>query len=95
MHGLALVYVVRDIPGVRHFKIVQETLGRTRVLLATDQAFRDKDVETIRNGIGKRLGGDVRVEIERVSEIPKEASGKYRYVVSHVSPGEYNRVKAQ
>lgn len=95
MHGLALVYEVRDIPGVRHFKIVQETLDRTRVLLATDQAFRDTDVETIRNGIGKRLGSDVRVEIERVSDIPKEASGKYRYVVSHVSAGEYDRVQAQ
>jgi phenylacetate-CoA ligase len=95
MHGLALVYVVRDIPGVRQFKIVQETLGRTRVLLATDQDFIEKDVETIRKGIGKRLGSDVHVEIERVPDIPKEASGKNRYVVSHVSPAENNRVKAQ
>jgi hypothetical protein len=26
------------------------------------------------------------VEIERMSEVPKEKSGKYRYVVSHVAP---------
>jgi phenylacetate-CoA ligase len=86
MHGLALIYVVRDVRGVRQFKIVQETLDRTRVLLATDQDFSDRDAETIRRGIGKRLGLRVQVQIERVPEVPREASGKYRYVVSHVRP---------
>jgi phenylacetate-CoA ligase len=85
MHGLALIYVVRDVPGVRQFKVVQESLERTRVLLATDGGFRDRDLETIRGGIGRRLGNGVRVDIERVAEIPTEASGKYRYVVSHVA----------
>ncbi|MEG1327335.1 MAG: glycosyltransferase, partial [Janthinobacterium sp.] len=33
MHGLALVYIVRELPQVRSFKIIQETLLRTRVLL--------------------------------------------------------------
>jgi phenylacetate-CoA ligase len=84
MHGLAVIYVVRDIPGVQQFKVIQETLDRTRVLLATDRDFRDEDIETIRTGIGKRLGAKVHVEIERVAEIPRETSGKYRYVVSHV-----------
>lgn len=84
MHGLAVIYVVRDIPGVQQFKVIQETLDRTRVLLATDRDFRDEDIETIRAGIGKRLGEKVHVEIERVAEIPRETSGKYRYVVSHV-----------
>lgn len=87
MHGLALIYVVRDIPGVRQFKIVQETRDRTRVLLVTDRNFSDGDLDTIRGGFGRRLGSGVRVEIERVSEIPREASGKYRYVVSHVDSG--------
>ena len=32
----------------------------------------------------KRLGADVEVVLTRVSEIPPEKSGKYRYVVSHV-----------
>ena len=31
MHGLALIYVVRDLPGIESFKIVQETAGLTRV----------------------------------------------------------------
>jgi phenylacetate-CoA ligase len=84
MHGLALVYVVRDIPGVRQFKVIQESLNKTRVLLAVDADFNKGDVEFIRRGIGKRLGAGVRIDIEQVPEIAPEASGKFRYVVSHV-----------
>jgi len=95
MHGLALIYVVRDVPGVRQFKVIQETLDRTRVLLATDRDFREVDVETIRGGIGTRLGADVRVEIERVAEIPRETSGKYRFVVSHLAADQFIRAGHQ
>lgn len=85
IHGLALIYVLRDIAGVRQFKVIQETAIKTRVLVATDTGFSESDVETIRRGIGRRLGSGVRVEIERVPHIAREASGKYRYVVSHVA----------
>lgn len=85
MHGLALIYVVRDVPGVRQFKIVQESLDHTRVLLATDETFDEAAVAGIVSGIGQRLGAGVRVEVERVAEVPKESSGKYRYIVSKVA----------
>jgi len=84
MHGLALIYAVRDIPGVRQFKVIQESLERTRILLSTDAGFSESDVATIRKGISDRLGASVEVCVERVREVPREASGKYCYVVSHV-----------
>jgi len=84
MHGLALIYILRDLRGIRQFKIVQESLQKTRVLLATDANFNAWDEDTIRNGFMQRLGAGVKVEIERVSDIPREASGKYRYVESNV-----------
>jgi phenylacetate-CoA ligase len=85
MHGLALIYVVREIPGVRQFKIIQETVQRTRVLLVTDADFDDRAVREIRAGIARRIGAQTQVDVERVAEIPAEASGKYRYVLSHVA----------
>lgn len=94
MHGLALIYAVRDIPGVCQFKVIQETLDRTRVLLATDAHFRESDLETIRRGLAMRLGETVRVDIERVSAIAPEASGKYRYVLSRVETRRTNRIAA-
>ena len=84
MHGLALIYVIRDLPGVQKFKIVQENLQQTRILLVTGPDFRESDLRTIRSGVCQRLGRDVEVIIDRVAEIPAERSGKFRYVVSHV-----------
>ena len=86
MHGLALIYIVRDLPGVGKFKIVQEDLQHTRILLVTSDEFRESDLAVIRAGCRQRLGQDVEVTIERVTDIPAERSGKFRYVVSHVAP---------
>ena len=38
----------------------------------------------IEHGLKQRLGEDVSILIERVAQIPRESSGKYRYVVSNV-----------
>jgi phenylacetate-coenzyme A ligase PaaK-like adenylate-forming protein len=85
MHALALIYAIRDVPGVRNFKIVQEDLDHTRVLLVTDSGFPTEREDGIRKRLGERLGASVRISMERVNEIPKTPSGKHRYVESHVS----------
>ncbi len=86
LHGLSLIYILRDIPGIENFKIIQESLDHTRVLLATNANFDESSIDTIRRGIQSRLGQLVKVDIERVNEVEREASGKYRYIVSHVNP---------
>lgn len=84
MHGLALIYILRDLPGVRQFKIVQETLQQTRMLLVTDQGFDPECRGEIVRQARARLGADVEIVVELVAEIPPERSGKFRYVVSRV-----------
>lgn len=85
MHGLALIYLVRDLPGVTQFKIIQDSLDRTRILLVVDSSFEHGLCERIATGARARLGQEVEVRVELVEEIPPEASGKYRYVVSKVA----------
>jgi phenylacetate-CoA ligase len=87
MHGLALVYVVRDVPGIAKFKIVQESIQHTKVLLAVDAQFDRAQVDRMRNAMTQRLGCGVKVDIEFVDDIPAEKSGKYRYVVSKAMAG--------
>ena len=82
MHGLALVYVVRDLPGIAKFKIVQESVDHTKVLLVVDADFDHANTERIRSAMAQRLGAGVRIDVEFVDDIPPEASGKYRYVIS-------------
>lgn len=86
MHGLALIYTVRDLPGVEKFKIVQHSLDHTEVLLVTGPAFAAEHEARIIRDYRARLGADVQVSVTRVDEIPPEKSGKFRYVVSHAAP---------
>jgi phenylacetate-CoA ligase len=87
LHGLSLVYIVRDLIGVRAFKIIQESLDLIRVQLVTDPAFNPADAQTIVDGFRQRLGPMVSVQVERVEAITPERSGKYRYIVSRVEHG--------
>lgn len=85
MHGLALIYILRDQPGVREFKVVQETLDLTRVYIVTEPPFQAESIDKIVSGLKQRLGSGVHVEVQQVANIPAEKSGKFRYIVSHVA----------
>jgi len=86
MHGLALIYILRDLPGVQGFKIVQHSLQRTEVQLVVDGSFRrNVEVPGIEAGFRRRLGAGVQVTVAFVPAIAPEKSGKFRYVVSHVA----------
>ncbi|WP_371869255.1 phenylacetate--CoA ligase family protein, partial [Duganella margarita] len=85
MHGLALVYILRDLPQVRAFKIIQETLDCTRVLLVSVDGLPPSLRLSIVTQFRARLGATVEIVIEEVTAIPAEASGKHRYVISKVA----------
>lgn len=84
MHGLALIYTVRDLPGVERFRIEQLSINQTIVKLVAGPAFDRAAEERIVRDFKARLGGGVDIRVERVAEIANEASGKFRYVVSQV-----------
>jgi phenylacetate-CoA ligase len=90
MHGLALIYAVRDVPGIRKFKIVQQSIERTEIYLAVEGDFDRAKLIPIRHAMAQRLGGGVKIDFHIVEDIPSEASGKYRHVVSHAASGWVN-----
>lgn len=84
MHGLALIYVVRDLPEVAAFRIVQESLDLTRVEVVPGPGYGPQTAARIEQGMMARLGQGVRIVVDTRTEIPPEKSGKYRYVMSRV-----------
>lgn len=84
MHGLSLIYILRDLPGVQGFKIVQESLALTRVQVVPGEGFGAAQEQSIVSGFRRRLGEGVQVQVQRVPAIAPEKSGKYRYVISRV-----------
>ncbi|MCZ6897912.1 MAG: AMP-binding protein [Betaproteobacteria bacterium] len=85
MHGLALIYILRDLPQVSAFKIIQESLSLTHVYVVSENGLSPKIVKDIELGFKDRLGHEVKITIHEVAEIPAEKSGKFRYVVSMIA----------
>jgi phenylacetate-CoA ligase len=75
---------LRELGTVASFKIIQESVSRTRVLVVPSAGFDGQTEVQIRSAFKRRLGNDVEIHIETVTDIPPEKSGKYRYVQSLV-----------
>ena len=82
LHALAIIYPIREAPGVSEFQVVQETVGQVVIRLVADSSFSESACKTLVAKARLALGGEVSVEIERVSTIPRLPSGKFRYVIS-------------
>jgi phenylacetate-CoA ligase len=82
IHSAALAYIMRDLPQVRAFKVIQETLDWTRVQIVYDGLFDDQARRTVEAGFHARMGKEVKIDVELVPEILPEKSGKYRYCVT-------------
>jgi len=85
MHALAVIYVVRATEGVAEFKLVQHAVDEVEVLVVPDGRWGARSEASIVGGLKARLGDRCRVTVRRVDSIAPEASGKFRYVVSHVA----------
>ncbi len=85
LHGLALIYVLRDLEGVESFKITQHNIDETTVQIVKNPQYNQESDAKIQSEFKQRLGQDVQINVEYVSEIAKEKSGKFRYVISHVA----------
>lgn len=87
MHALAGIYVLRATEGVAEFKLVQHTRHDLEVQVVAGPNWRESSTRAIEAGLQQRLGADVRIGVRLVEQIAPEASGKHRYVVSHVPLG--------
>jgi phenylacetate-CoA ligase len=73
----------QDMP-IREAQVIQETLDHLRVLVVPGSGFSPKHEQALVSALRERVG-DVAVVIERVTEIPRSANGKFRAVISKVS----------
>jgi len=87
MHALAVIYVLRAAPGVAQFKCIQHAIDRMEVQVVAGSEWADTSRRAIQVGLQARLGTSLRIDLRLLDEIPPEASGKHRYVVSHVPLG--------
>ncbi len=73
-----------DQPHVIEGQIIQESLREFIVKVVPAEGFGEEDVEAIKNRMHQRLGPDVNLQVQQVSEIPRTQAGKYKAVISKV-----------
>jgi phenylacetate-CoA ligase len=74
-------------PWIREFQIIQHSVDRIVMKIAPFQTPSSDGLRALLEPMKKLLGHDVTFEIELVSDIPREASGKCRVYRSFVQPG--------
>jgi len=84
MHALAVIYVLRAVPGIAQFKCIQHALDRMEVQIVPNAEWNEAAHAAVVAGLRARLGDALHMEVRMLDDIPPEASGKHRYVVSHV-----------
>ncbi len=77
-------HMLKDVPGVRRFQVVQETLDRFTLKIVPGAEFGADQEAYVRREVAKVLGSDASLDLERVDDIPLTASGKFRVTVSRL-----------
>ena len=89
VHGEIISYIVRAIQkqggGVKEIKVIQKELKRLTVSAVKDEAFGNDTERLLIEYLCKFVGKKMDIQLKYVDEIPRETSGKIRYVVSHVA----------
>lgn len=85
--------IFTDQPHIREGQIIQERLDLIRVRVVPQEGFDQQDVQDITQRIHQRLSEKVSVVVETTDHIERTASGKFRAVISNLSPEERARAE--
>lgn len=87
IHGEYFTHIFYGMKGVKQFQFIQETLNNYKILIVKDEGFIDHNIDDIKKEVFDVLGKEIDLEIQFVSRIPNEISGKYRFTISKVPIG--------
>lgn len=87
INALALIYPVREVPGIEQFRIWQRQPDAFEVKIVRTPEFPPDGEYRIRQSWAELLRTPLRVAFEYVAQLPAEPSGKFRHVITSVSAG--------
>jgi phenylacetate-CoA ligase len=82
-----LDHVFKDMVNVHEAQIRQSSPGEFDILIVRSNRYTSKDEEDLLRELRKRIGEEAAVGVEYVERLPRESSGKSRFVVSDVAAG--------
>jgi phenylacetate-CoA ligase len=77
-------YLFKDTMNVKEIQVVQRRLGEVTLLIVRRPEYNQKDEADLRREFARWVSSAMTLLFEYVEEIPREANGKYRAVVSQL-----------
>ena len=81
---ISLYRLFIDIPFLRLSQIIQHSLDNFEINIVTELKFSKIEEEKIKTRFYEKIGTDVNLNINRVKEIKKTNSGKYKLTISNI-----------
>ena len=75
-------YIFKHTPNVRECQVVQDSVGEIRLRVVRRDDYSNADEHMLREEIRRWISPSLAVQFEYVSEIQREANGKFRAVKS-------------
>ena len=83
--GIFFPHLLKEFAWIEQFQVVQKELDRVQVkLIVIDSSVADRELGNLKQRILEVLGSAMRLEFEFVAEIPRNATGKHRPVISEI-----------
>ena len=77
------------VPGVEQMQIEQISLHKLIFRIVVDTVFSEESRNEIKQLSKKLFGPRMECVYQYVDELPQEARGKYRFVISHIKEEEF------
>ena len=81
---VAWTVIMRAIPGIVEYQIIQEKIDQIRVKIVKEYNFSQKTINLIEKDIKKVLGNNIYLQVEIVDEIHRNKLDKYQSVISKI-----------
>ena len=85
IHGEFFTHIFWDVRNVREFQVVQDRKDHLTIKIVPEPDFDKRELEDVRGLIAKRSPG-WRVDFEITTSIDRTKAGKYRFVISEMTP---------
>ena len=79
-----LTHPFKPMHQIEKSQIIQEDLEHITIKIVKRDGYRNRDTERLLRSFQDRIGADISIHIEFVSDIPRTSAGKYRWVISKV-----------
>jgi phenylacetate-CoA ligase len=75
--------LLAHLPQIRQYQCIQNAIDKLTLIMVASPPLPPESIDTLRMHIAKDIDAGMQLEISCVDEIPRTASGKHRYVISH------------